>query len=67
MANFHGLMENSAGAGAAAFGMVVILTMLSAMSLDIRHGRDAAGPAESGEDQVWTYQDPRNVAVSVKE
>lgn len=42
LANFQGLMAISAGAGAAAFGMVVILTMISAMSLDIRRGWDIA-------------------------
>lgn len=67
LANFHGLMEIGAGAGAAAFGMVVILTMLSAMSLDIRRGWDAAAPAELGEDQVWTYQDPHSVVAPAKE
>ncbi|MFC4276838.1 paraquat-inducible protein A [Achromobacter aloeverae] len=45
LANFHGLMEISAAPGAAAFGMVVILTMLAAMSFDPRRGWDmeAAG------------------------
>ncbi|OZI34070.1 paraquat-inducible membrane protein A [Bordetella genomosp. 10] len=42
LANFHGLMEISAAPGAAAFGMVVILTMLAAMSFDPRRGWDQA-------------------------
>jgi paraquat-inducible protein A len=44
LANFQGLMEISAGGGAGAFGMVVILTMLAAMSFDPRRGWDAALP-----------------------
>ncbi len=40
LANFHGLMEISAAPGAAAFGLVVILTMLAAMSFDPRRGWD---------------------------
>lgn len=40
LANFQGLMTISAGAGAAAFGVVVILTMLAAMSFDPRRGWD---------------------------
>jgi len=40
LANFHGLMEISAAPGAAAFGTVVILTMLAAMSFDPRRGWD---------------------------
>jgi len=45
LANFHGLMEISAAPGAAAFGTVVIMTMLAAMSFDPRRGWDmeAAG------------------------
>ncbi|AOB31823.1 paraquat-inducible protein A [Bordetella sp. H567] len=42
LARFHGLMTISAGAGAGAFGMVVILTMLAAMSFDPRRGWDVA-------------------------
>ena len=67
LANFHGLMEISAGAGAAAFGMVVIFTMLSAMSLDIRRGWDAVGPATSGEGPSLVCRGADNVAVSIKE
>lgn len=40
LAHFQGLMEISAGAGAGAFGLVVILTMLAAMSFDPRRGWD---------------------------
>ncbi|WP_082308406.1 MULTISPECIES: paraquat-inducible protein A [unclassified Achromobacter] len=40
LADFQGLMAISAGAGAAAFGLVVILTMLSAMSFDLRRSWD---------------------------
>ena len=43
---FRGLMEISAGAGAAAFGVVVILTMLSAMSFDLRRSWDLEGQSE---------------------
>jgi paraquat-inducible protein A len=42
MAQFQGLMSISAGSGAAAFGMVVILTMLAAMSFDPRRAWDIA-------------------------
>lgn len=42
LAQFQGLMTISAGAGAGAFGMVVILTMLAAMSFDPRRGWDRA-------------------------
>lgn len=40
LADFQGLMQISAGAGAAAFGLVVILTMLAAFSFDPRRGWD---------------------------
>ncbi|KCV29140.1 paraquat-inducible protein A [Bordetella bronchiseptica 00-P-2730] len=40
LANFQGLMEISAGSGAASFGMVVILTMMAAMSFDPRRSWD---------------------------
>jgi paraquat-inducible protein A len=52
LAHFQGLMEISAGTGAGAFGMVVILTMLAAMSFDPRRGWDAAlpgGPADAAD------------------
>jgi len=53
LAHFPGLSEISAGIGAAAFGMVVILTMLAAMSFDPRRGWDhadpAGAPADAGE------------------
>jgi paraquat-inducible protein A len=44
LAHFQGLMSISAGGGAGAFGMVVILTMLAAMSFDPRRGWDAEQP-----------------------
>ena len=43
LAHFPGLSEISAGSGAGAFGMVVILTMLAAMSYDPRRSWDAGG------------------------
>ena len=43
LADFQGLMAISAGPGAAAFGLVVVLTMLAAMSFDPRRGWDHAG------------------------
>ena len=46
LADFQGLMEISAGGGEAAFGVVVILTMLSAMSFDLRRSWDLEGHAE---------------------
>ncbi|CAB3817649.1 MAG: paraquat-inducible protein [Achromobacter mucicolens] len=46
LADFKGLMEISAGAGAAAFGVVVILTMLAAMSFDLRRSWDLEDQAE---------------------
>ncbi|KOQ43121.1 paraquat-inducible protein A, partial [Achromobacter xylosoxidans] len=46
LADFQGLMEISAGAGAAAFGVVVILTMLSAMSFDLRRSWDLEAVSE---------------------
>lgn len=46
LADFQGLMEISAGAGAAAFGVVVILTMLAAMSFDLRRSWDLESQTE---------------------
>ncbi|WP_116791719.1 paraquat-inducible protein A [Achromobacter dolens] len=46
LADFQGLMEISAGAGAAAFGVVVILTMLAAMSFDLRRSWDLEDVSE---------------------
>ncbi|MFA7670266.1 MAG: paraquat-inducible protein A [Burkholderiaceae bacterium] len=43
MANFPGLSQIIAGPGAASFGMVVVLTMLAALSYDPRSGWDRAG------------------------
>lgn len=58
LAHFQGLMEISAGPAASAFGMVVILTMLSAMSFDPRiawdqETKDAPddAPSRSGGDR----------------
>ena len=42
LADFRGLMQISAGTGAAAFGVVVIFTMLAAMSFDPRRSWDQA-------------------------
>jgi len=42
MANFPGVSQISAGPAAASFGMVVVLTMLAAMSYDPRTGWDRA-------------------------
>lgn len=41
LARFQGLMEIRAGAGAAVFGLVVILTVLATMSFDPRHAWEA--------------------------
>jgi len=50
MADFPGFSQITAGPGAAAFGMVVILTMFAAMSYDPRLGWDAApAPKEYAE------------------
>ncbi|OZI74473.1 paraquat-inducible protein A [Bordetella genomosp. 12] len=46
LADFQGLMEISAGAGAASFGMVVVLTMLAAMSFDLRRAWDYENESE---------------------
>ncbi|GAA5235941.1 PqiA/YebS family transporter subunit [Verticiella sediminum] len=43
LARFQGLMQISAGPGATAFGLVVVLTMLAAMSFDPRRTWDRAG------------------------
>lgn len=56
LAHFQGLMEISAGSGAAAFGMVVILTMLAAMSFDPRRGWDAE--EEGGGTKIATAPAP---------
>ncbi|ALM86712.1 paraquat-inducible protein A [Bordetella sp. N] len=58
LANFHGLMEISAAPGAAAFGSVVILTMLAAMSFDPRRGWDieAAGTQIAARAPVSTVE-----------
>ncbi|AZY49404.1 paraquat-inducible protein A [Bordetella avium] len=46
LADFPGLMAISAGAGATSFGLVVVLTMLSAMSFDLRCAWDLEQQAE---------------------
>ncbi|MCD0505585.1 paraquat-inducible protein A, partial [Bordetella petrii] len=46
LAHFQGLMEISAGPAAGAFGLVVILTMLAAMSFDPRSAWDLEPAAE---------------------
>lgn len=45
LAHFPGLMQISTGPAAGAFGMVVVLTMLAAMSFDSRSAWDAPGAA----------------------
>lgn len=46
LADFQGLMEISAGAGAASFGLVVVLTMLAAMTFDLRQAWDLESASE---------------------
>ena len=48
MANFPGVSQIIAGPAAASFGMVVVLTMLAAMSYDPRTGWDQERPATIG-------------------
>lgn len=48
MANFPGLSQVIAGPAAASFGMVVVLTMLAAMSYDPRTGWDEGPASASG-------------------
>ncbi len=62
LADFQGLMEISAGAGAAAFGVVVILTMLSAMSFDLRRSWDLEGQSEIESPPVESGRQPAPVA-----
>ncbi len=47
IANFPGVSQIIAGPAAVSFGMVVVLTMLAAMSYDPRTGWDRREPAES--------------------
>ena len=49
LAHFSGLMTIEAGVAAGAFGMVVVLTMLSAMAFDPRAGWDHAQPPSISE------------------
>ncbi|MBU4612954.1 paraquat-inducible protein A [Achromobacter sp. GG226] len=48
LANFPGLMQISTGPAAGAFGLVVVLTMLAAMSFDPRAAWDVPNSASSG-------------------
>lgn len=57
LADFQGLMEISAGGGAASFGVVVVLTMLSAMSFDLRQAWDLE------QDSEWAADHPGQFAV----
>ncbi|NYT63622.1 paraquat-inducible protein A [Alcaligenaceae bacterium] len=53
MANFPGISQIVAGPGAVSFGLVVILTMLAAMSYDPRYGWDAqAATLQSRADSI---------------
>lgn len=63
LAHFQGLMAISAGPGAAPFGLVVVLTMLAAMTFDPRRGWDAARErgleiAEHGNDAAGGHRPP---------
>lgn len=62
LADFQGLMEISAGAGAAAFGLTVILTMLSAMSFDLRRSWDLEGQSEIESPPVEGGRQPASLA-----
>jgi paraquat-inducible protein A len=62
LADFQGLMEISAGAGAAAFGLTVILTMLSAMSFDLRRSWDLEGQSEIESPPVGGGRQPASLA-----
>ncbi|MGS1010663.1 paraquat-inducible protein A [Achromobacter anxifer] len=62
LADFQGLMEISAGAGAAAFGLTVILTMLSAMSFDLRRSWDLEGQSEIESPPVEGVRQPASLA-----
>lgn len=65
LADFQGLMEISAGAGAAAFGVVVILTMLAAMSFDLRRSWDLEGVSEIDAPEVEGRARPAQVPQQV--
>ena len=52
LADFPGLMQISAAPGAAAFGVVVVLTMLAAMSFDMRRAWDVQERSE------WAHDHP---------
>ncbi|PLC53552.1 paraquat-inducible membrane protein A [Pollutimonas nitritireducens] len=53
MANFPGISQVIAGPGAASFGLVVILTMLAAMSYDPRHGWDRQTEKQRSRAKYW--------------
>ncbi|EGP42652.1 paraquat-inducible protein A [Achromobacter insuavis AXX-A] len=62
LADFQGLMEISAGAGAAAFGVVVVLTMLSAMSFDLRRSWDLEEASELDDPEPAAGRRPASAA-----
>lgn len=64
LANFHGLMQIGAGTGAAAFGAVVIFTMLAAMSFDPRRSWDQAAESEADDSDVQPVAPTQSVARS---
>ncbi|CPM53547.1 paraquat-inducible protein A [Bordetella pertussis] len=65
LANFQGLMEISAGSGAASFGMVVILTMMAAMSFDPRRSWDLeSAPAPHVHDALHAHSSAHGAAAS---
>jgi len=57
LAHFQGLMEIHTGAAAAAFGLVVVFTMMAAHSFDPRRSWDLAG-AEADRDPVADHPAP---------
>ena len=64
LANFNGLMQISAGTGAAAFGAVVIFTMLAAMSFDPRRSWDHVDDVDDEPAALSTCRLPRAPASS---
>ncbi|KAJ8136085.1 hypothetical protein OY671_010702, partial [Metschnikowia pulcherrima] len=61
-ADFQGSMEISAGAGAAAFGVVVISTMSSAMSFDSRRSWDSEEAGELDDPEPAAGRRPASAA-----
>lgn len=58
-------MEISAGSGAASFGMVVILTMMAAMSFDPRRSWDLeSAPAPHVHDALHAHSSAHGAAAS---